>query len=471
MLRRLATIAVVVVVVGSSLFAADGKNGGIARQIAMGGSQAGSGLVLNPFIMDDPALMLLNPAYQAMYKDYAWMNIGGGALTGLSTFNNGYGQQNAGIAFAFGREWSIGAIFSYDPSAANAVASLIGGAPSPAPGFPALPPFNQRPGGAQTIPSIANVWELVVTYDLGSVDLGFGFMYGGSNADTKSSVTTPAAASTETEASASMFGFRFGANIDLGSGSSFDASASLRLDKATDNVINTPVVAGAGGEYSASGTEIQVNLRGKFKMSNKVNFVPYGVFATLSAEPKEDSPPNGATAMTASEKVTAMAYAVGVGGEYRTPSFYLAGGVSLQSASAELELNTGGTTPATTKATATYFALPVVNIGGEWWFTDWLAGRGGYTRALATLKGETEGPTPGSTTENNNTIPHSFLFVGGINPSTHDGLVTLGLGFRFGGFSLDATVSEEALRRGLGLIGSQDNINTFGYMTASYNFE
>ena len=29
-----------------------------------------------------------------------------------------------------------------------------------------------------------------------------------------------------------------------------------------------------------------------------------------------------------------------------------------------------------------------------------------------------------------------------------DGIVTLGLGFRFGNFALDATVSEEALRRG-----------------------
>ena len=49
--------------------------------------------------------------------------------------------------------------------------------------------------------------------------------------------------------------------------------------------------------------------------------------------------------------------------------------------------------------------------------------------------------------------------------------MTLGLGFTFGNFALDATVSEDALRRGLGLIGSQDNLNTFGYMTASYCFQ
>jgi hypothetical protein len=62
------------------------------------------------------------------------------------------------------------------------------------------------------------------------------------------------------------------------------------------------------------------------------------------------------------------------------------------------------------------------------------------------------------------------LFIGGITPATHDGLVTLGLGFRFGNFALDATISEEALRRGLGLVGAQDNINTFGYINTSFNF-
>jgi len=469
MFRRLATIAVVIVVVGSSLFAADGKNGGIARQIAMGGSQAGSGLVLNPFIMDDAALILLNPAYQAMYKDYAWMNIGGGTITGLSTGNNGYsGGQNAGIAFAFGKEWSFGAILSYDPSAANAVAALIAGG-TVIPGFPALPSIAQRT--TQTIPTIANVWELLATYDMGSVDLGFGFSYGSSHADSKTSVPAPGV-STDNEASATMFGFRAGANIDLGGGSSVDLSGALRLDKATDKLTNNPVQPGLGGEYSASGTEIQVAARGKFKMSNRVNFVPYGVFATLSAEPKEDAPPNGGTATTATEKVTAMAFAVGVGGEYRTPTFYLAGGLSLQSAKAEIEFTSG--TPATTnKNTFTNLAFPVFNIGGEWWFTDWLAGRAGYFRALGKNKTEVETTSGGvtGTSETSTSFPHSFMLVGGINPGNHDGLVTLGLGFRFGGFALDGTISEEALRRGLGLIGSQDNINTFGYLTASYNFE
>jgi hypothetical protein len=469
MLRKLATTLVLVAVVAGSL-SAEAKNGGIARQIAMGGSQAGSGLVLNPFIMDDPALLLLNPAYQAMYKDYAWMNIGGGALNNLSTGNNGYGQQNAGLAFSFGRDWTFGAILSYDPSAVNTVGSLLSGRAATPP-FPAVPAFVRRTGGSQTIPAVANVWEILAAYHMGSMDLGFAFTYGSSNSSGKNTVPAPGISS-ENEASSSLLGFRLGANFDLGSGSSFDASAALRLDKATDKVTVTPTPATpVDGEYSASATEIQVNLRGKFKMSNRVNFVPYGMFAILSAEPKEDNAPQTlASVPYFSEKVSGLAYAVGIGGEYRTPAFYLAGGLSVQSVRAKLEF----TPPApgiTETYTGTYFALPVLNIGGEWWFTDWMAGRSGYYRSLGSTKYETEGVGgTGTSTESKSSFPNSFMLIGGINPATHDGLVTLGLGFRFGGFALDATVSEEALRRGLGLIGAQDNINTFGYITTSYNF-
>jgi hypothetical protein len=39
-----------------------------------------------------------------------------------------------------------------------------------------------------------------------------------------------------------------------------------------------------------------------------------------------------------------------------------------------------------------------------------------------------------------------------------------------GNLALGATISEEALRRGLGLVGAQDNINTFGYINTSFNF-
>ncbi len=81
------------------------------------------------------------------------------------------------------------------------------------------------------------MWEAIAAYEAGKCELWFGFMYGHSNNDSTASVT---GASGTREASAHVFGFRLGMNLDLGSGSSLDASAALRLDKATDNVDFTP---------------------------------------------------------------------------------------------------------------------------------------------------------------------------------------------------------------------------------------
>jgi hypothetical protein len=110
----------------------------------------------------------------------------------------------------------------------------------------------------------------------------------------------------------------------------------------------------------------------------------------------------------------------------------------------------------------------VLNLGGEWWFTDWLAGRAGYFRSIGKINTKSE--STAGTSESNFSSPNSFVSIGGINPGNYDGMVTMGLGFKFGGACIDATVSEEALRRGLGLIGASDNINSFGYLTASFAF-
>ena len=463
MFKRIATIVLVVASVGSNLFA-QAKPGGFARQAAMGGSQFSAGVVLNPYIVDDPALMYVNPAYQTMYKDYAWSNIGGGQLLGASTGNNGYGQQTAGINFSLSKELTVGALLSHDPSAANVVSGIIGGTIG---GVAIGSLVRGRP--VQTIPAIANVWEAVGSYDAGALDLGFGIMYGSSNIDSMASIAAPVVSSFEREASSSVFGVRGGVNFDLGGGSSFDGSAALRLDKATDLIKSTTAGTAANlGEYSASGTEIQVEIRLRLKMSNKVNFSPFGTFALLSAEPKEDAPPTGLQPLTRTIDVSALAYAIGVGGEYRTPSVYLAGGLSYQFARTKAEVADTGVI-GTTTATASFTSLPLINLGGEYWFTDWLAGRAGYFRAVGSLKIEIEARN--ITFESNRTLPHSFIILGGLNPATWDGVVTLGIGLKFGNFALDATISEEALRRGLGLLGSGDNINTFGYLAGSYNFQ
>src|SRR5208283_1452990 len=169
---------------------------------------------------NDPAMMFLNPAYQANYHDYGWSNIGGGAVTGASS--DGYRYQDAGIAFSLNSDWNIGAILSYDPSVANSVTSML---------INSLVYQNQRT--SQYINPIANAWEVVASTHMGSMILGLGVMYGSSNAD--STVTPTTGAAYTSEASSHVWGFRAGVIDDLGNGNAFDASAALRLDKATDN--------------------------------------------------------------------------------------------------------------------------------------------------------------------------------------------------------------------------------------------
>lgn len=480
MARFIYAIALTSLLVCATAFAQNAKVGGEARQLAMGGSNylVANGAVLNPYLTDDPAYLLLNPAYEMHYANYVWWNVGGGTLTGASTSNNGYGNQNVGVSFSLSNNLAVGAILGYDPTQIGMVSKLLSGGTLSGV-YPSSFTFGSfiSDRTAQTIPDVKNVVEVLAALRAGSLDLGFGFMYGHSNSDyTESSVTTGSTAySSDGEASARMFGLRGGLVLDMGSGSSLSADAAVRFHSVTDN---ETVTSASHGEYSASGTEIQVDARLKYHVSNRFTFVPYAGFFNLSAEPKQDKPYTGGTATTLSKKLSSTGLAIGVGGEYKLSNFTLAGGLSYMLLTVKLDSNVTTTTwHSSATMTRTYTSLPTINLGAEWWLTDWLAARGGYCRMMGNAKLKEEGSystgtsTSSGSSESNDVTPVSTVLLGGINSSTWDGVVTLGLGLRFNAFALDATVSDEALRRGLGLVGGSDNINTFGYVTLSYNFE
>jgi hypothetical protein len=447
------------------------KPGGVGRQIAMGGAYSGRNAVFNPFIFQDPAWVLINPAYQHMYRDYVWLNVAGGGVTGANGGENVSGSQFGGLNVGFGKEWAFGAILSYDPSYAN---SLLG-----AGGVLNSYVNTARPGRVNpastgvptgTLPPV-DVFEALASYHSGDLSLGFGLLYGWTNKDYTSTPAAPASA-TDAALRAHVFGLRAGVILDLGSGSAVEGSAAARFDGATDTYTISGTGAGTGtSEYTASATEIQANLRGKFRVSNKVNFIPYGGMMTISATPKEASILTGQVASTFTSKTSTFSYVLGAGAEYSTRTFYLAGGVSIASGKTKTESSPGVPGSGTTTSSSTISGFPVFNLGGEWWWTEWLAGRAGYYRAFGNRNVKTEPPTGGTTIEGNLFSPSSVVGISGYGPISDNSLVTLGLGLKFAGFALDATVSEEALRRGLGLLGSGDNINTFGYINLSYCFE
>jgi len=425
MFKRFATTLMVLAIVGGSALA-DAKMGGNARQLSMGGAAA-QGVALNPYIFEDPGYQYINPAYQGLYKDYGWSNIGGGTLAGLSTGDNGYGMQHGGVNFSLGQGWALGTILSHDDSPLN---TLIGG----------LSVLGNSGLGVNP----AEVFEAVTSYGWDHSHAGLSIMYGWTSTDQMDTTGL-------SELSGTVIGLRAGIHHDMGSGNAFEASAAFRSSSADDI---TPALSNEG-----SVTELRVSARAKMRVNNKVNFIPVGVFATASGDVK--------SAGTTVDDLSATSFALGAGGEITSGGLYLAGGVSFAWAQTE-EMVTpiGGTT---VTETISYTSFPTLNLGGEWWLTDWLAGRAGYYRAFVNTKTETPFFNP-SITEMNVFGGTSTVLLGGYMGSDNS-LVVLGLGARFGNFSLETTVSEEALRRGFGLAGAQDNINSFGYFTAGWNFE
>ncbi|MFI5251710.1 MAG: hypothetical protein ACHQQQ_04675 [Bacteroidota bacterium] len=453
----------------SSIGFSQAKPGGIARQIALGGSMEGTSLVMNPFIIDDPTWMYINPAYQAKYKDYGLANIAGA---------DGYGYQNSALSIGLNDTWNAGLILSYDPSYVSKISPLIANIQRR--GF----------GMAQYVPPIADAMEAVVSTRCNQITWGFGLMYGWSGNDGSGTLSHNGAAvhDSTNEVSGRVFGLRAGMQYDMGNNSILDFAAAIRLDKAHDKYTNVPPdtaifnpVAGYTGEYNATATELQFNARWINKVNNKFTFTPYGELALWSSQPTEDTPPSvepGATLTPAtlnSYKLSYLHYALGIGGEYRTQSILLVGGVSYQYTNYKTELTTTTTTLSTASTIETPVKqFPVLNIGGEWAITDWLAGRMGYYRSIMTSSYKysyNKASIPPGTTddyvgEQNSITAGSYVGIGGYGA---DQLVTMGVGLKFGGLAVDATVSESALRSALGLIGNS-SLPTFGYMTASYYF-
>jgi hypothetical protein len=104
----------------------------------------------------------------------------------------------------------------------------------------------------------------------------------------------------------------------------------------------------------------------------------------------------------------------------------------------------------------TYFDFPRFHIAGETSIADWLTARVGYMRAVTFQ------------TITNTNGPVEIKYSRSV-PSNYDQTISLGAGFHFGRFSIDATVSEQWLKEGINFVSGRQN-DLFGVVSASYNF-
>jgi opacity protein-like surface antigen len=400
-----------ILVFSATSFAQDGEKdhryGGYARLYSMGS---------NPYIVD-PDNIKLNPAYSSMYQNFLWGDIG----SSVANPSDGYGQF-AAINYGFNKEFTVGLLLtrndfmpSYSIGALDS-RNLVG-------------QINGSVGGANIVP-MDNNFELFGAYDLGSLVLGLGLAYASTNNEYK-----PDAGAGDKN-SASQFGVNAGLLGSLSSNFKFDAAVSLVLPSATYE----PGATGAD-KVEASNTDFMINARGFWRLSNKVSLVPNVAFYNSTGSYKAGAQSFDLPSWTG--------ILIGVGLHYRVGDLLIAGGPSFM-----YESETIASTETSPEEINSWTTFPAWNLGAEWYLTDWLIGRLGYVASTYSYTYQTQATI--STVDE-----RTFT-------NFDRGDVRLGVGFRFGGFTLDATVNDDALREGFNLIGG--GTHTFAYLSASYAF-
>lgn len=427
MLRRLLTLLVVLLFCFTNLSAQDiKKTGGLARLGGMG---------YNPYVID-PFFNSVNPAWNAIYNDFVIGDLGNLA-SGLSPWGPGGGGQYFSGSFSIGNNWTLGGILARNDFNGLSIALVDPGSNNvfgfPFPGV--VSTVNNLADGSVVVPMDNNI-ELITTYQTETTSVGFGIAY----ASTSRDFTPDSGASAE--GCANQIGFNLGV-VHFNRNIKLDVGLSIMLPSAS----YTPPISGTGGnQVNADQIIILANARAFIELNKNLELVPIVVFASVTGD--IDS---GFTSTTYStDMLSFTSRTVGIGLNYHTGDFILAGGVSftwatitipaINNVNPEYELN------------ANFF--PVWNIGAEWNLLDWLVGRLGYfaVTGLSTVE------DPISATGINEYVTTFF------GPPRRG--ATVGVGFRFGDFSLDAMVNEDVLRQGFNVIGGGGS--TFAYLTASY---
>ncbi|MEO8398841.1 MAG: hypothetical protein ABI550_03390 [Ignavibacteriaceae bacterium] len=366
----------------------------------------------NPYLVD-PEAIKVNPAWASEYYNFLWGDIGSNAG---AAFGNGSAGQFAGFNFRLSKDFTLGGMLTRNDFNSASIGRLD--------------PFGIVAAIPQAI-RLNNNLEALASYKLGNLALGLGVAF----ASTKNETSPPQGAAS-TNATASQIGINAGVLAQFTQTILLDVGVSLILPSAK-------LEPDQGNTTKVSQTIIGANARLFWKYSSKLRFVPGAAFLTSSG-----TFDNGA----ASTDLTSITlFGVGVGFEYTEGDFMFVGGPGLASTSLKTPAGTNNTPP---ELTTSSLIFPVWNLGAEWHATDWLIGRLGYTASTGNTKTQT-GTTPNAITET------TITFFGPTN-------VTLGIGFRFGGFALDATVNADVLRQGLNNIGGGGA--TFAYLSTSYGF-
>jgi hypothetical protein len=413
MFRRYLLPFLISITICFSLFAQNVKQtGGYARILGMGN---------NPYLVD-PYFITVNPAWGSQYPNFLFGDLGGGNLN----FGPGGNGQFVSANFHLGGGLTIGGILSRNDFQGVSISRLdpLG-----------LVNILNSAAGSSSVIGLENNVELMGSIKSGNFAFGLGIALASTNNE-----FNPAQGDGFV-GSATQLGFNAGILARLTPRIKLDGSVSLILPSASWD----PVAP--DGKLEASQTIILVNGRAFIDISSKLSFVPTLLFLTASG-----SVDNGLVdPSTSSDLQSYSAIVVGAGTNYSVGDFLLAGGVALSTFS----VTTPGIEDVTPELTDSRFIFPIWNLGVEWNLTDWFIGRFGYFAATGSNTDEQD--APGGRISDVNELITTF----------HQPLgATVGVSFRLGNFSLDATVNEDVLRQGLNNIGGGGP--TFAYLSLAY---
>lgn len=380
------------------------KTGGYARILGMGN---------NPYIVD-PFFVTVNPAWGAYYDHFTFGDLGSTA----GAFASGGVGQFASVNFRLNPDLTLGALLSRNDFNGFGIARLD--------------PFGIVGNVPGTI-ALNNNLEVLATLNLGSnTVVGLGIAYAHSTNE-----SSPGGTAGTTTSSAGQIGFNLGLITKLGSSMKVDLGASLMMPSAS---FEPP---SPGVTIEGSNTVINVAGRLFWDQSSKLAVVPMVNFILASGS---IDVPSGTSTKT-EDLPSTMILIAGLGINYKVGDFLLAGGPSFAMTKVSQDSNSLGPETSTSNT-----IFPLWNLGIEWKMNDWFVARLGYIASTGSQSVET---TAGGVTSE--TIRTIYIPAPGA---------TVGVGFRLGSFSLDATVNEDVLRQGLANIGG--NGPTLAYLSASY---
>jgi hypothetical protein len=410
-MRKFISILTIFVLIGASAYAQYKQTGGYARVQGMGN---------NPYIVD-PYETTVNPAWAGYYPNFLFGDLGASA----GAFQSGGVGQFISANFHVGGGLTLGGMLTRNDFNGVSIGRLDPGG--------LVSQINTAVGAGSVVP-LNNNLELFGSYKSGNTAFGFGVAYA-----TTTNEFNPATGN-GTTGSATQIGLNAGILSKLAGKVLLDIGASLILPSASYE-------PATGNKSEFSQTIIGVNARAFYSYSSKVSFVPSLVFLTASG--------TGDVGGTSSDLPSATVISFGIGANYEVGDFLLAGGPGFATISATTQVSS----PTQPELTTSIFAFPIWNLGIEWNMNDWFVARVGYFAATAKVSQESQA----TATTVNETIVTNFLGPQGLG----GGGATVGVGFRLGNFSLDATVNEDVLRQGLANIGGVGA--TFAYLSLSYS--